>query len=249
VTDPPVVVVTGAGGQIGTAIARAIAARDARVVLVDRDPTSLGRAAQALGGDPQTVQLDVTDPEAAPRLVAHVLGSAGRLDAVVNNAGIEGPVGRIDEIPLSAVRTVFDVNVFGLLAVIQAVLPHFRRQRSGRIVNIASGAGLAGSGHMTPYSASKHAVVGITRSVAAEAGPDGIAVNAVCPGCVDSPMMERIEEQLTALTGKAVSFVPSVPMGRYARPDEVADLVAYLALEAPVYMTGAALVIDGGLRA
>jgi NAD(P)-dependent dehydrogenase (short-subunit alcohol dehydrogenase family) len=183
------------------------------------------------------------------QLAARVLELAGRLDGVVNNAGIEGPLGPIEEIAIADVRRVFDVNVFGLLAVIQAVLPHFRSQRSGRIVNIASGAGLAGSGHMTPYSASKHAVVGITRSVAAEAGAAGIAVNAVCPGCVDSPMMGRIEERLSALKGEPVSFAPSVPMGRYARPDEVAELVAYLALEAPDYITGAALVIDGGLRA
>lgn len=245
----PVVLVTGAGGQIGTAIARAIAARDARVVLADRDTAALARAAATIDGGPATMKLDVTDPDEVRQLVARVLHSAGRLDGLVNNAGLEGPIGPIEEIPLADVRRVFDVNVFGLLAVTQAVLPHFRAQGFGRIVNIASGAGLAGSGHMTPYSASKHAVVGITRSIAVEAGPAGIAVNAVCPGCVDSPMMDRIEERLGALKGEPVSFAPAIPMGRYARPDEVAELVAYLALEAPAYITGSALVIDGALRA
>jgi NAD(P)-dependent dehydrogenase (short-subunit alcohol dehydrogenase family) len=147
------------------------------------------------------------------------------------------------------VRRVFDINVFALLAFSGVAMRHFRSVRAGRIVNLASGAGLAGTGMMAAYAASKHAVVGLTRSMAQEAGPAGIAVNAVCPGCVDSPMMERIEERLGELEGKAVSFRSSIPMARYCDPAEVAETVAWLALEAPAYITGTAMVIDGGLRA
>lgn len=245
-----VVLVTGAGGQIGTAIAHGLARRGAAVVLADRDVAALERVAAALdGGVAASFELDVADRSAVAGLVPTVLDAAGRLDGLVNNAGIEGPIGLIEDVTLDEVRHIFEINVFGLLAVTQAVLPHFRSQRSGRIVNVASGAGLAGSGMMAAYSASKHAVVGLTRSIAQEVAPVGITVNAVCPGCVESPMMSRIEERLGALRGEPVSFIPAIPMGRYARPNEVGEFVAYLALEAPAYVTGAALVIDGALRA
>jgi NAD(P)-dependent dehydrogenase (short-subunit alcohol dehydrogenase family) len=248
--ERPVVLVTGAGGQIGSAIARATLARGAAVVLVDRDGVALERSASGLDrASVDVIELDITDRAQVGRLLPRVLESAGRLDGLVNNAGVEGPVGPIEKIPLDEVRRVFEVNLFALLAVTQSVLPHFRNQGAGRIVNIASGAGLAGSGYMAAYSSSKHAVIGLTRSIAQEAAAAGIVVNAVCPGCVESPMMDRIEERLGTLRGAPVSFVPSIPMGRYARPDEVGDLVAYLALEAPVYVTGAAIVIDGALRA
>ena len=250
IADASVVLVTGAAGQIGTAIARAIKARGARVVLADRDRAALELAVAAVG-EPGVIAIDVdvTDPEAVRGIVPHVIDAVGRLDGLVNNAGIEGPIGPIETIALDTVRHVFDVNVFGLLAVTQAVLPLFRQQGSGRIVNMASGAGLAGSGQMAPYSASKHAVVGLTRSIAQEVAAAGITVNAVCPGCVESPMMDRIEARLGELRGEPVSFLPAIPMGRYARPDEIAEVVAYLALEAPIYVTGTALVVDGALRA
>ena len=102
---------------------------------------------------------------------------------------------------------------------------------------------------MAAYSSSKHALVGLTRSLAREVARYGISANAVCPGCIESPMMERIEDDLAAITGVSASFADAIPAGRYATPQEVAGLVTYLALDAPPYLTGAALVIDGGLRA
>jgi NAD(P)-dependent dehydrogenase (short-subunit alcohol dehydrogenase family) len=145
---------------------------------------------------------------------------------------------------------VFDVNLFALWAFSAVAIRHFRSAGGGRIVNLASGAGLAGTGYMAAYSASKHAVVGLTRSMARELAADGIAINAVCPGCVDSPMMSRIEQRLGEIAGTGpASFLDAIPVGRYCTPEEVADVVSWLALEAPSYITGAALVIDGGLRA
>lgn len=247
-----VVLVTGAAGRLGAAIATELSRRGAALVLVDLHEAGIERTAAALdpGARVAACAADVTDPAAPDRAVAIALERFGRLDALVNNAGIEGPIGRAEEVALDDVRRVFEVNVIALLAFSGAAMRHFRATGQGRIVNIASGAGLAGSGHMAPYSASKHAVVGLTRSMAQEAGPAGIPVNAVCPGCIDSPMMERIETRLGELAGTGpASFVGSVPMGRYCDPAEVGETVAWLALEAPRYVTGTALVIDGGMRA
>lgn len=250
--DRPVVVITGAGGRLGSAIAMACARRGVALGLVDRAGAPLDEVAARVGslGVPAEILVaDVTEEGAADAALARVAAVLGRFDALVNGAGVEGPVGRIEDISLDAVRAVFDVNVMALLDWTQAAIRRFPADRGGRIVNLASGAGLAGSGHMAPYSASKHAVIGLTRSIAGEVAGRGISINAVCPGCVESPMMDRIEERLGELTSSPVSFLSSVPMGRYCHPDEVGEFVAYLALEAPAYMTGAAIVIDGGMRA
>ena len=124
-----------------------------------------------------------------------------------------------------------------------------KEQQFGRIINMASGAGLSGTPYMTPYNSSKHAVVGITRCLALELGNSGIQVNAVCPGCVESEMMSRIEEEFARIEGEPVSWESSIPLERYAKPEEVASLVGYLAKDAPEYINGQALIIDGGMRA
>jgi NAD(P)-dependent dehydrogenase (short-subunit alcohol dehydrogenase family) len=150
---------------------------------------------------------------------------------------------------MEQVLDLYQVNVFGVLRVIKAILPHFKERNSGRIINMASGSGLSGTAYMAAYNSSKHAVIGITRSVALEVASDNISVNAVCPGCVASPMMGRIETAMAELVDGSGSFAAAIPARRYAQVEEVANLVAYLAMEAPPYMTGAALVIDGGLNA
>lgn len=244
--------VTGAGGRLGAAIAASLMARGSKLVLNDVDARSLDAVRRTLAlrnGDVTAVVADVATDRGAHELVARAIAAFDRLDACINNAGIEGPVGPIEDVDLDAVVQVYQVNVFGMLRVMKALIPYFKVRKAGRIVNIASGAGTAGSPYMAPYSSSKHAVIGLTRSVAREVATDGIAVNAVCPGCIESPMMDRIEAALSERSGAPTSFVASVPLGRYARPDEVGELVAYLALDAPVYITGSAIVIDGGLRA
>jgi NAD(P)-dependent dehydrogenase (short-subunit alcohol dehydrogenase family) len=251
-TDGPAVIVTGAGGRLGSAIATALAGRGARLLLVDLAEPALDALAGSLADRDRmaTLALDVTAAGSAETAVEQAIDRFGRLDALVNNAGVEGPVDRAEDVSLDDVRRVFEVNVLATLAFSAAAMRRFRAQGSGRIVNMASGAGLAGTGMMAPYSASKHAVVGLTRSMAQEAAPAGISINAVCPGCVDSPMMSRIEARLGELAGTGpVSYVGSIPMGRYCDPAEVAQTVAWLALDAPAYVTGTAMVIDGGLRA
>jgi len=246
--ERPVVALTGAAGTIGSAIARELARREARLVLVDRDEDAL-RSLAALRADHLLLAEDVSAEGAAARVLDAARDRFGRLDAVVNNAGIAGPVGPIEDAPFAEVERVFDVNVLAVVRVLQAVIPHFRARGNGRVVNVASGAGLAGTAYLAAYSATKHAVVGLTRSVAAELARCGVSVNAVCPGCVASPMMGRIEAALADALGAPASFEAAIPAGRYARPEEVANLTAYLALDAPPYLTGAAVVLDGAMRA
>jgi NAD(P)-dependent dehydrogenase (short-subunit alcohol dehydrogenase family) len=218
------VLVTGAAGLIGSAVAAAVEARGATVV---RSDLAAGIAA------------DVTRDDDVERLVHE----AGPLDACVNAFGSEGQLGPLEELDLERARQLFDLNVLAVLRVMKALLPGLRARGGGRIVNLASGAGLAGADLMAVYSASKHAVVGLSRTAARELAADGIAVNALCPGCVQSPMMTRVEQAVGS------SFADAIPAARYATPEEIADVAAWLAVEAPVYMTGAAVVVDGALRA
>jgi NAD(P)-dependent dehydrogenase (short-subunit alcohol dehydrogenase family) len=242
-----VVLLTGAAGQLGTAITQALAARGAALVLVDRAPVSVDGPRP---GSTLVLTADVTAPGAPEMALERCLDRFGRLDAVVNNAGVEGPIGRLEDLPDADLRSLFEVNLFALMRWCGTAIRHFRGQGAGRIVNMASGSGLQGTGHMAAYSASKHAVVGLTRSIAKETAAAGISVNAVCPGCVESPMMNRIEARLGQSAGTGpVSFLPAIPAGRYGRPEEVAELTAWLALDAPAYITGAAMPIDGGLGA
>ncbi len=249
--EQPVVLLTGAAGQLGTAVARALAERGAALVLVDRAEGPLAALEAELSDTRmQCITADVTGVDAASSAVRAALDRFGTIDALVNGAGVEGPIGRVEDLDEASLRLLFEVNVFALIRFSGTVMGHFRQRGAGRIVNIASGAGLRGTGFMAAYSASKHAVVGLTRSMAREAAGAGISVNALCPGCVDSPMMERIEARLGELAGSApVSFLADIPAGRYAEPSEVAGLACYLALDAPSYVTGAALTIDGGLGA
>lgn len=247
-----VVIVTGASGRVGRGIVASLLSRRASVVLVDMDRAALEEQAAGLpdGAVTSTYSADVTDPAAATEVFEYAMATFGRVDVLVNNAGIEGPVDRVEDVAISDVRRVFEVNVFAVFAFSQAAMRHFRAQGSGRIVNMASGAGMAGSGYMSPYSASKHAAVGLSRSLAQEAASAGIQVNAVCPGCVDSPMMSRIETRLGEIAGTGpVSFIDDIPAGRYCDPGDVGELVAWLALEAPDYLNGTTQVIDGAMRA
>lgn len=227
---------------------RSMADRSVTLAVNDVDEASLTRLAGSVAGA-TAFAADVSDHATASRLVADVIDRCGPIDVLVNAAGVEGPIAPIERLDPDEVRHVFDVNVMGMFWVCGAVVPTMKQRRRGRIVNIASGAGLAGGAFASPYHASKHAVIGLTRSLARELGPHEIAVNALCPGYVDSPMVERIMEAEEALTGQARDVLDAIPLGRMADPEEVAATATFLALDAPIYMSGESLVIDGGLRA
>jgi NAD(P)-dependent dehydrogenase (short-subunit alcohol dehydrogenase family) len=228
-----------------------MADRGSRLVLADIDPVALQSVADGLRSSSTVItqEVDVVSDGGVASLLDASLREFGRIDVCINNCGLEGPVKFIEDLDLDEVLNVYQVNVLGAMRLMKALVPHFKAQGAGRIVNIASGAGLAGSELMAAYSSSKHALIGLSRSVARELARYNVPVNAVCPGVIASPMMTRIERALEERTGRPASFENAVPMGRYAQASEVANLVTYLALDAPLYLTGAAIVIDGALRA
>ena len=251
----PKVLLTGAAGHLGRRIATRLASSGCRLALCDVDAARLAVLAaeltgEATAGDGRVVSIpaDVTDETDARAAVRDAQESLRGLDVLVNAHGIEGPTAPVEALDPDEVRRTFDVNVMSLFWLCGAAAEIFKSAGGGRIVNMASGAGLAGGAFTGVYHASKHAVVGLTRSLARELAPAGILVNAVCPGFVESPMVDRIVSSLGDLD-LPTDYRSAVPLGRYADPDEVAEAVRYLACDAPEYMTGDYLVLDGGLRA
>ncbi|MDH3295500.1 MAG: SDR family oxidoreductase [Acidimicrobiia bacterium] len=240
--------VTGAAGHLGSAITRLLVGRAITVAVNDVDATAARRLVESVDGAVPFIA-DVSLADEAVRLVTEVVERLGPIDVLVNGVGVEGPLGAVEEIRPNDVRRAFEVNVMSMFWLCRAIVGGMKRRGRGRIINVASGAGLAGGALASPYHASKHAVVGLTRSLARELGPHQIPVNAVCPGYVESPMVDRILDAETALTGERADVVATIPMARMASADEVAATVAFLALDAPSYLTGQCVVIDGGLRA
>lgn len=241
--------VTGAGHGIGAATARAFAAGGAAVGVADRDADAAGRVVadiEATGRRAIALECDVADENQVERAVADTVEAFGRLDMAFNNAGIMlPPVDSADEGADSFDRIVA-VNLRGVWACMKHELVRMREQGSGAIVNCSSLGGLVGGDGRATYHATKHGVIGQTRSVAIQYGPRGVRVNAVCPGTVDTPMVER----MTAggeLDADAV--VGGVPLRRLGRADEVAEAVLWLCSDAASFVTGAAVPVDGGVTA
>ena len=241
-------IVSGAGGIIGKSIVDNLVSDGFNVIASDINEESLN----TYFADDKNVLIeggDITDLDIQKKVLNKAIEKFNKIDVLVNNAGVEGSVVPIDELNLDSVRKLYEVNVFSIISFSGLVAKKMKEQQSGRIINMASGAGLSGTPYMTPYNSSKHAVVGITRCLALELGNSGIQVNAVCPGCVESEMMSRIEQEFGRIEGEPVSWESSIPLERYAKPEEVASLVGYLAKDAPEYINGQALIIDGGMRA
>ena len=252
----PSVLLTGAAGHLGRRIAVHLVSSGARLAVCDIDAGRLQVLASELAavgesetaGSIVTISADVCDASAARAAVNEAHDLLGGLDVLVNAHGVEGPTAAVTALDPADVRRTFDVNVMSLFWLCGAAAEVFKTAGGGRIVNMASGAGLAGGAFTGVYHASKHAVVGLTRSLARELAPAGILVNAVCPGFVESPMVDRIVSSLGDLD-LPTDYRSVVPLGRYADPDEVAETVRYLACDAPEYITGTCLVLDGALRA
>jgi 3alpha(or 20beta)-hydroxysteroid dehydrogenase len=246
-----VAVVTGAAAGFGRAVASRLAADGARLVLVDRAADPLAEAATAIPGSLPVVA-DVSQETAVDSYVQAAIAEHGRIDLFFNNAGIEGRLAPMTELSVDDFDRVLAVNCRGVFLGLRAVLRVMKEQNAGAIVNTASMAGIRGSATFAPYVASKHAVVGLTRSAALEGAPFGIRVNAVAPGHIDTRMGRDLAAQINPADPGSVfrQTAARVPLGhRYGTAEEVANMVAWLLSDEASYVSGSIHLIDGALNA
>jgi NAD(P)-dependent dehydrogenase (short-subunit alcohol dehydrogenase family) len=251
--DGKVAVVTGAAGVIGAATIRLLADRGARIVAVDVNAQNLQAAIRELPTSAQALAItaDVTREDEVADYVRAVVESFGTIDVFYNNAGIEGDITPITKYPLESFRRVLDVNVVGVFLGLKHVLPVMLTQNSGSIINTASIAGLIGSSDIAAYSASKHAVIGLTKSAAQECAMTNVRVNCVCPGMIDSRMLSAIVEGRNPGNAPVPHerVVERIPARRLGLASEVASIVAFLASDEASYVSGSAYTVDGGRTA
>jgi NAD(P)-dependent dehydrogenase (short-subunit alcohol dehydrogenase family) len=240
-----VALVTGGASGIGRASALAFAAAGAAVVVSDIVPhggQEVVRLIGEAGGAATFVQADVAQAADVAALMNHIVERYGRLDYAHNNAGIEGRMLPFLDYPDEVFDRVIAVNLRGVWLCMKAEVPLMLAQGGGAIVNTASVAGLKGTAEQSAYNTSKHGVIGLTRCLALEFGHRGVRVNAVCPGGIDTPMLER------AYSPERIASYAARQMGRLGTPEEVARVVVWLCSDAASFVTGAALPVDGGLH-
>ena len=241
-----VILVTGGARGLGAAIAHRLVAEGASVVTADVLDDQGQALAAELGKRAQYVHLDVREQGEWAQAVATTMAAFGRIDVLVNNAAVLR-AGTVADMPVDVFRFVTEVNYIGSYLGMRSVIPHMLAAGKGSIVNIASVNGLVGSPYFAAYAGSKHAVLGMTKSAAMELAASAVRVNAICPGAMDTPMVREASEM--AGVDASATLSGKIPMGRVARPEEVAGMVVYLASDDSSYCTGATYAIDGGLTA
>ena len=232
--------ITGGASGIGLAVAQRLAASGARVALWDRDADALTAARASIAGGPLVFALDVADDVAVGRATQQTVEALGAIDVLVCSAGITGPNVTLADYPVDEWKRVFDVNLHGVFLCNRAVVPLMQSRNYGRIVNIASVAGKEGNPNASAYSASKAAVIGLTKSLGKELAKSGITVNCVTPAAVRTAIFDQMTQQ-------HIDFMLSkIPMGRFGTVEEIAALVCWLASEDCSFSTGAVFDLSGG---
>ena len=233
-------VVTGGASGLGLAIAQRLLASGASLTLWDLDATALAQAATTLGAATLTVQVDVAEHDAVVAAVRQTVLQTPKIDILVNCAGITGPNVKVWDYPPQDWLKVMQVNLNGLFHCCREIVPHMRRLDYGRIVNIASVAGKDGNPNASAYSASKAAVIALTKSLGKELADTGVRVNCVTPAAVKTAIFDQ-------MTPEHIQFMLSkIPMGRFGEPEEVAAMVAWLCTEECSFSTGAVFDLSGG---
>jgi NAD(P)-dependent dehydrogenase (short-subunit alcohol dehydrogenase family) len=248
----PVAVVTGASGGIGRAIAVALAATGAPVALCGRNATGGAETVsliESAGGAAEFSVVDVTDYGQVASWIDGVGGRHGDPRWLVNNAGMNGRSARLEKTDVQEFEQVVATNLLGSFYTIRECLPAMRARGGGAIVNVGSTASLQGYATLSGYTASKHAVLGLTRSVALENADIPIRCNCICPGPVDTPLMRSIEELINPADPAAAHemFAGTTALKRYGLPEEIAELVLFLLEDRSSYITGTAISVDGGV--
>jgi 3-oxoacyl-[acyl-carrier protein] reductase len=238
-----VAVVTGAGAGIGEAIARALAAEGCKTCILDRDLNAARKVAESVGQQSLPVALDVSDADATTQAFDQVLKQLGRIDILVNAAGLLS-TGLVADLPASEWQRVSQVNLAGMIHCVKAAIPAMKKQSHGRIINIASVSAERGGGSVgnTLYATTKAGVVALTKGLARELGSDKITVNAIAPAIADTAMTHKL------LTEDALKrILARIPMGRLAALTDIADLAVFLASDRASFITGTTIPVDGGI--
>lgn len=233
-------VITGGATGLGYAIAQRMVASGARVTLWDRDGAAAARASAELGSQVDWVAVDVADHAAVAAAVRETVARTPAIDALVNSAGITGPNTKVWDYPVDAWGQVMQVNLNGLFYCCREVVPHMRTRNYGRIVNIASVAGKDGNPNASAYSASKAAVMALTKSLGKELADSGVRVNCVTPAAVKTAIFDQMSPEHIAF------MLSKIPMGRFGTPEEVASMVTWLCTEDCSFSTGAVFDLSGG---
>lgn len=235
--------VTGAASGIGRATAVAFAAEGARVAILDRTADALGDTADAIrnaGGEVLVIACDVSKPEQVEAAVVHTVETFGRLDVAFNNAGVENKAAPVAEIELDEWDRILDINLRGTFVCMKHELAQMARQGGGVVINTSSGAGVRGVAGGAAYAASKHAIIGLTKSAALDYAKSNIRVNAILPGNIETPMMDRFTG------GDIQKAIDLEPVGRLGKPEEIADAVLWMSADLGAFVTGASISVDGG---
>lgn len=244
------VIITGAGRGIGAAITDIFAAKGFKVTLIGRNAEVLEEKASGLGEAALALSCDITKPEEIAVAFKQAIDTFGPVDVLVNNAGAALTAPFVKTKP-EQFQAMMNVNFLGACYCIQAVLPDMMERNTGRIINIGSTSSVKGYGYVSAYTASKHAIMGLTRSISIEISKTDVTINTVCPGFTETDIVSDAIENIMQKTGRtAVQAIAELtkhnPQKRFIQPSEVADQVYYLAAHAPLSITGQAIMVDGG---